>query len=748
MKFTSTFKTNIVRNVAGLLVFAMLLSCFGCAGKADSVLKTDSGMPVAYPEATDLSAHYCSVENFREISASGLITLLFDENSSSIGVRVNSSENSKLWSALPQQSEDESLSDEAEIVSLEVIHNGSRYFLNSQDSSVAGSTMFWGNTADGFSVVYFITDNPSNIVNVGAGASDEAYSAAAGENILYKISVLYTLRDGCLYADLSWENLGNQDDVLVNIGFLEYFGAEKVAQDGDFLFVPDGSGALINTASSEDIEPVNIAVYGNDIGGNYQLSAIAPVYGIKSGRDAFAAIIEQGDAVAVINANKANAQNNYNRVGASFNITPCQTEENEEFYSKNVYSGNISVCFRFLSGANATYAGLAAACREQFVRNFTLSTSNVSEGDTIPVLVNVIGKAKKDGIFSFNKTLTSFAQAQDILNRIKSKGINNVYLRYSGALSGGLNCENALNADILSSLGGKKGLRELNDYASGLNFNVFVDVSLLSGAESDSSTVANMIDGKSAVSKATVFTQTGFVAEPEKTYLSELTGLEKTILSVLEKFTEYDSTGFCVTDAGEYLFTDFNNSIDRQTASKIINEQLSPLATQNIVMVSKGNFYSLKNADVICNIPMTCARTQSEAYTAVPFVQLILHGVVEFSGDALNIGSDSKSAFLKCIEYGAVPSFALTNSSLTDSEEYNKLFSTDNWLTFMYSCYEQSSRIFNDLRDSRITDHYQVIPGVYCTEYESTTKIYVNYTDSPVTVSGITVEPMSFFRVN
>lgn len=738
----------IIRFTAICMACIMLVSFCGCAGKAKTQKELQLGAPVAYPESTDMSAHYCVPENMKEIAASGLITLLFDENSSSIGVRVANNNSSKLWLALPEYIDGETLSDEAEIISLEVIHDSGRYILNSQDCSVANSSLAWGNTDSGFSVIYYITNNPSCIKNIGSGASDDAYSAAADNNILFKITVNYSLKDGCLYADLEWKNLGNEDDILVNIGFLEYFGANNTSQDGDFILVPDGSGALINTASEETVDPVSIAVYGNDIGENESLVAIAPVYGMKSGTDAFAAVIEQGDAVAAVNAAKAHNNSSYNHVGATFTVTPSQKDEKTEYFSDNAYTGNITLCFRFLSGADATYAGLAAACREQFVRNYTLSSTGVLSGEYMPVLVNVIGQAKKDGVFGFNKKLTTYSQAQDILNRIKSKGINNVYLRYSAALSGGFDAKNVQRADLLSSLGGKKDFKTLNDYASSLNFNVFVDVSLLSGSESGFETVSSLTDSKSVISRETLLTKTGFVSEKSQAYLSDLDSLEKTVLRALEAFTEYDSTGFCVTDAGEILYTDFDSGIDRQSAAALINEELAPLATQNIVMIQNGNFYSLKNADIVCDIPMSCKRTQSEAYVSVPFVQLILHGIVEFSGSPINLEKDSKTAFLKCIEYGAIPSFALTNNSFDDSDSYNKLFGTDNWLSFMYNCYSQSSDIFSDLRDSRITDHFEVSEGVYCTEYETTTKIYVNYTQSPITVSGITVEPMSFFRVN
>lgn len=738
-----------LRLCSAFIVTAMMASLCGCAGKADSLLKLNVGAPVVYPEATDMSAHYFNSDNLTQIATSGLITLLFDENSSSVGVRVNGNSNSsKLWSALPEYSEGETLSDEAEIVSLEIIHDSSRYILNSQDCCVSNGTVSRANTKDGFTVDYYITDMPALIKDIDAAASDKIYSEAAGDNILYKVSVCYKLKDGCLYASLDWVNLGNQDDVLVSIGFLEHFGAYDTAQEGDFLLVPDGSGALIDTACDQALDPVSIAVYGNDIGGTTPLEAIVPAFGIKSGSDAFAAIIENGEAVAQINAAKAHNSSAFNRVGACFTITPSQIDGDDEIFSKCVYSDSIEICYRFLSGADATYSGLAAACREQFTRNYTLSSTGLLSAEAMPVVINVIGQAKKDGLFGINKKLTTYSQAQDILNRIKSKGINNVYLRYSGALSGGLTAENIRNANLLSSLGGQKDFNALNDYAAGLNFNLFVDISLLSGSNAGNSSVGNLTESKTIFDTETIFYKTGFTSEFSKTYYTELSGLERTVLSALEKFTGFDSTGFCVIDAGERLYTDFTGGINRQSAASIINEKISPLATQNIVMVQKGNFYSLKNADIVCDIPMSCKHLKSDGYVSIPFVQLILHGIVEFSGAPVNISSNSKQEFLRCIEYGAIPSFVLTNNSLDKSEEFNKIFSTDNWLAFIYNCYNQSSEVFADLRDSRITEHFKVSEGVYCTEFESTTKVYVNYTNEPVTVGGITVEPLNFFRVN
>ncbi len=741
-------KRNIIKAISLILCSVLFLSCFGCSSGKSGLQSIGVEDEPVYPLNTDMLSHYCALTNLKEIDTSGLITLLYDERSSSVAVRITNSADSKLWSALPQYSDDESLSDEASVLSLEVIHDGKKYLLNSQDNSVALGGVYYDETSEGFQVTYLITDNGEWLKNIDLGATDEAYKSAAKGNILYKAVVTYSLKDGCFYSSLDWVNLGDEKDILVKIGFLEYFGAQSAAQQGDYIFVPDGSGAVIDIASTKELAPVDIAVYGNDISGENLLTSVVAAYGMKCGNDAYAAVIEGGDAVARITAKKAMNESNYNRVGPVFTVTATETDNDKVYYSDYSYNDSVSICFRFLSGANSTYAGMAAACREQLVRNYTLSTRSVEASEYMPVMVNVIGSAAPDGLVAFKKKLTTFSEAVDILSRIKSKGINNVYLRYSGALTGGTDERIASQSEPLNSLGGMSELNELNDYASGLNFKVFMDVALISDTKKPDKSVDCVCGDEFTVNRADVLTNSGFPTENNKRYITCVSSLEKTVLSVLDNFDAMDATGYCITDAGSCLYTDVKHEYSRVNVASEISAKIAPLSTSSPVMIGNGNFYALKNADVVSGLPMNSGRTAAENYTQVPFVQLILHGIIEYTYDGINTLSDSKTALLKCVEYGAVPGFVLTNNQFDEDEKYSKMFAVDNWLNNVYDAYSASGEVLNDLRSSRITNHYLVSPGVYCTEYESTTRIYVNYTNEPVTVSGITVAPMSFFRVN
>ncbi len=731
------------------ICFSLLTACFGCAvGKVNVGSIPLSAEPVNL-QSSETSLHCCIADNMTEVSNSGLITLLYDQISSAVGVRVTNGEESKIWSSLPLVSEGVEPDNEAAILSLEVIHAGKKYFLNSQDNSLNYGGVYTSNGKNGFEVVYFITDNGECLKNIKPDFSDEEYKSAANGSILFKVITTYFLRDGCFYADMKWVNLGNEDDVLINIGFLEYFGAANTAAPGDYIVVPDGSGAIIDTASEEEVPPVSIAVYGNDIGGSAQFSSVVAAYGMKCGNEAFSAVIEKGDAFTSISANKANNGVGYNRVGPvfTFALTENDKENNEFRFAQSKVNDSVLICFRFLNGANATYAGMAAACREQLIRNYTLSTRSVEVTEYMPLMVNVIGKVKKSGLIGFGKKLTDYNEAVDILGRLKSKGIDNVYLRYSGALSGGLNARNAADAAVLASMGGRSAVKELDKYASGLNFSVFYDVDLVSGNSSLSS-LKNLDGSKHSVVSSDPLKDKGFDVAENRRYFTGVSSLEDTVLSVLKRFDSLDSSGYCITDAGSYAFTESGVSLNRQDVVMNVAKKTAPLSTESPIMLRGGNFYAVKNADVISGLPMNCSRTATQSYISVPFVQIILHGIVEFTYDEINLSSNDKVALLRCVEYGAVPGYVLTNDSLDDSDEYAELFSVDENLNSMYDSYASVGAVLNDLRGSRITDHYAVMNGVYCTEYESTTRIYVNYTDAAVTVSGITVEPMSFFRVN
>lgn len=70
--------------------------------------------------------------------------------------------------------------------------------------------------------------------------------------------------------------------------------------------------------------------------------------------------------------------------------------------SSESYDGDIGLCIRFLGGSNADYTGMAAAAREQLIRERILSTRTVEEQEYLPLDLTVIG-VSDDTLFSFKR---------------------------------------------------------------------------------------------------------------------------------------------------------------------------------------------------------------------------------------------------------------------------------------------------------------------------------------------------------
>lgn len=725
------------------LCILMLTACSGDESGIKTLNSVESRNIISLP-AQDASVHYAeNTESFSEIAAtSGLIKLYVDPKSNSFCV-VETTKN-KLWSALPLLSnvaQGEALLSDASIAAITVNGGTDIYKLNSQDNSLSLGKASYGILENGAEFIYDIFPDEKTAQKTSYAKTD----------IGFRVTVTVTLADGSMNVNCTHSNLtGNEDAFIENIELLNNFGCFNESGENDFLLVPDGSGAIIKTAMyDESFEPLTFAVYGSDPSTGIEASgdAVIPVFGIKHGESAFVALIENGDAVSFVNADKATTISEYNKVYPSFNINSVVYENQKLFISKAPATDKISLCYRFLSGKNATYAGLASACREQLIRNSVLSTKNVAVTDYLPFYLTLTGAAKDSfGPINYLKKLTTFEQAQDMLTRMKNKGINNVYLRYTGIFNGGIDSTDIETANILSRLGGKDNLKNLYEYIYAQKMSLYLDVNLISSADSFNSGNAVSIRKTDTVYNPENKISKYLNKESEKRKLRKISKLSQVISSVVQNTRDYNFSGYCINDAGSVLYSDFSTGgLLREAASQEISKAISPLSTGHSTMASTGNFYLLKNIDSVVNIPLSSTVSGSGAYVSVPFVQLVLHGTVDYAGEAMNTSINQHELMLKCIEYGACPHY-VWNYVSTGTE--NDIFYYDNTINTAAEFYTKANEALNDLRDARMTDHYEIDDGVFCTEYDTGSMIYVNYTDSDFTVLGAVVEARSFIRIN
>lgn len=751
MTVNSNSKRILTKLVSAVLCICLVAGCFSSCSKQEEIgvktVKSVATRNTITNLSDDASVHYSKSEESFSVKAatSGFIELLVDPETNSFGIRETTQ--NQLWSALPLLSkiaDGEKLVTDASMVSLKIIGGTDIYYLNSQDNSVAYGKASYISIDNGIAFIF----------DIFANEETAAKSSYEKTDIGFNVTVSAVLKDGSMTVECTHTNItGNPDAYIEDIELLNYFGAYNDTQDGDFLLVPDGCGAIIKTSIyDESFESLSFDVYGSDPaceGDDETESAIVPAFGIKHGNTAFVSLIQSGDAVASINAKKATRISEYNIVYPSFNITPVNYDDETLYISKSSTVNEISLCYRFLAGSNATYAGLASACREQLIRNSVLSTKTVDVGDYMPFYLTITGSAKKSfGPVKYLSNLTTFEQAKDMLTRMKNKGINNISVRYTGVFDGGLDSKDIVSSDIMLRLGGTEKLSELYDYVSSQKMSLFLDLNLLSSASGFSGSSATDIR-KHTASFTPENALVDFMEESVSTrQLRSLKKLKNIVASVLSDTRYYTFSGYCLNDAGSVLYSDFSyDGMLRDEAAEAVNSAIAPLSTGHSIMAVKGNFYLLKNVDSVISIPLGTSIAQSGAYLAVPFVQLILHGITDYAGEPINTGINLRETLLKNIEYGACPHFEWNYESVISRTE-NDSFYYDNTINAAAEFYTEANETLNDLRDARITDHYEVEDGIFCTEYDTGARIYVNYTNTDFSVLGVVIEARNFLRVN
>ena len=581
-------KKRITARISALLLSAAMLCSLSACSDPVAVTKI-KGTPTEAGAAESTLLHSVGDKaNLQQVGKSGLIELLFDESTYSVCVADLSHDDSeKLWSALPTQE-----NSGAATATLEIVSGDTLYKLNTQDNSVSFQNAQCSFADDALSVTYILAPDSGT-------AHKEKYDK---DDIAFKLVVNYQIKDGSVYVSAKYENLvADSDAKLTKLSLLNSFGAYSEPQQGDYIFVPDGSGALIKTDTRDDSfdSELSFPIYGGDAASGHANSgtanALIPAYGMKQGNNAFVTIIDSGDAIATVSADRVRGGNDFYEAGVSFDITPCTKSKGKFYMSSESYDGDIGLCIRFLGGSNADYTGMAAAAREQLIRERILSTRTVEEQEYLPLDLTVIG-VSDDTLFSFKrlnlrkeKTFTDFEQALDMLTRMKSKGINSIKLRYKGALSGGTDQSSIMTASLLARLGTRSDLKDLVEYVNAQNMEMYLDVNLLSAAKGDSFSsgrTAGSIFGKKAEYNAINNSPLG-----KDKYAKRLLGMkyvEKSIIEILKDTRFSQFTGFCLNDVGSLLYSDYKNGFNRQESAEMISEQLPSLTANMKLMTDTG----------------------------------------------------------------------------------------------------------------------------------------------------------------
>lgn len=589
------------------------------------------------------------------------------------------------------------------------------------------------------------------------------------EQPFFKISIEFTLDKDDLVVNVPVEKIEyNTEFPIQSITVLPYF-MSGTTQDEGYMFVPDGSGAIINFNNNKSYEyRFETQMYGGNIIKNTtkyknQENSTLPVIGVKKNDTAMIGIVEKGSGLGSIIANVSGQVDEFNKVYCDFELVnyesiPVVGNATLEVgkISTDKYKGNLTLRYRTLQQDKANYTGMAKAYSEYLQETGVLNLKQ--SADKSPFFVELLGAIPKKKFFlgipyESSEALTTFSQAEKIMKSLQSSGISNIKLEYNGWANGGINHYSIKNLKVESVLGGKKGLEQLNKFSNENGIELFPLLNFTKTYTtkniSRTNDVARQLSGEPAelyqfnpVTYLPMFNKKPiFVISPY--YIGKYTD------DFIKSYNKLNIGNISISDLDSRIIPDYRGGkeVNTENSMPYWDEALNKVNQNYKTMLSNPNANAFKDADYIVDLP-TFSNNYNITDYSIPFIQMVLEGSVDYSVKSINTRDFDgiEKNILKAMESKSGLKFTFTNAneSIFLNTDFNYYFSTEfkKWENKIGAIYSKYNEFYNKVKDTQIKMHTNISNNVVKVEYENGLTLYINYSNSPVEVDGININPI------
>lgn len=597
------------------------------------------------------------------------------------------------------------------------------------------------------------------------------------------VPVQYKLVDGKFYAsvlvnEIKEEGVVNGDGVkdnfmIVDINVLPAFGAGNVGKRDDndtgYLFVPDGSGALINFGSNLQDASYKGMVYGDEMSivpkerYTYTEGVRLPVFGttVTTGgmQETLMGIITKGDMTASISVINSHEKCGFDAISPVFHYRVMQVQTNL-FNKREVHdismptntSDTYEVQYSLLSGDKANYVGMA-----EVYRNYLIQKKGLKTQITKPTFhLNAVGAFEQPasflGLIPYTDavSLTTYEQAEEIVKELKKAGIADITLRYTGWSNDGVeNVTIPKGATPLGVLGGKKGLKSLQEYTAKQGITFYPEVDLVTfqkngGGVSVNKHAVRSVFGKTTYRVKYMLSTTVMELGSNVTALLSPEQFAKVGGRYLQSLKENNFTAVNLSTLGDYCYSNFyeENRQYRSQYGEYVEAMLKSYRDAGVKMAfSNANAYVLPYASLVTDVP-----THSSGYDLfsedVPFYQAVLHGYVPYTTEALAQTADPEAAYLAAVETGTELAYLgiYEESSVLFDTEYDYMYGSNYklWQEKAAAQYAKYMPLLKKTYKATIIAHEKMTgyDDAYMTTYSNGTKVVVNYDDEAIVLEN------------
>ena len=485
---------------------------------------------------------------------------------------------------------------------------------------------------------------------------------------------------------------------LYCVSILPYFGAGGPDEQG-YIMVADGSGCIMdfNNGAYSKLG-YSSHVYGRDIS-KYLVSKPAetqtitmPVFGIKRANSAITGIVTDGAAQSTFWCFPNRSITSYANVYAAFDLRETDivvlSEDTNAANQSTLYQkGDISldkiaISYRSTVGEDADYNGMAKAYKEYLVERDGLKVGAQNMGKLSLDFYGAV--KKKKSVLGFpvtvNTALSKLEDIEDVTEDLAEDGVGDISVTLRSWSREQLSGKIDYSMKPVSVIGNKKDMKSLLSSLSKNGGTLNVATVLNHFAKSGKGYLTWTYSAKS-LSNAPIYDYVYYTSNSYKnksagrtSYLKP-SAIEKMTVQMLKKKNAYDGIGISVADMSVSLYSDFNKkSIVNLDGTK--NAVIDAAKAIKKVAADNPADYIIKYTSLAQRVPTES--TGGDIFNKdIPFVQLVLSGIVPYTVKPVNLSANMKDAILdaaasgSCLQFDLITEEAYSIVNTSFDELYN-----------------------------------------------------------------------------